>query len=245
MAIIGDWKAIKLQIDELTDAAKEFDISLETGLLGILSLYLKGVLFQGSGQFDAALEIYEDKRFNLAGSRTSNLNLSNFMERDVCILASLNRISILQVDDRRDTNQNVALIQALEPFCSSHPSQEIQTAYHLVLATVRTNPEAQIFETKRNLKAALQGSQATGNHLFTCITLNIMCSKFFTGVVGPQAEKSAQAAAATAAKTGNPLWRSVAEGSLGRCCEVQGKTSEGAERLRMARSFAQKAFPNA
>lgn len=244
MAILGEWKATESQIKKLTIAAKEFDISLDDGPLGLLSFYLKGALLQGIGEFDAALKIYEDEKFNLSRPRTSNLSSSDSLERDVCVLAALNRIMVLQVDGKRNADTNNAMLRALESLCATYPSQEIQTAYHLVLATIKTNPEAQLFETKKHLRAALQGSQATGNQLFICITLNVMCSKFFTGVVGPQAEKSAQAAAATASKTGNSLWRSVAEGALGRCYEVQGKTAEGREKLRQASSHAQRAFPD-
>ena len=244
MAVIGDWKSTKVQLGKLMQTSKDFDISLEGGPLGLLSLYLKGALLQGTGKFDAALEIYESKKLDITGTRTSNLNLSESMERDIRLLASLSRVCILQLDDRRNNDTNSALIHALEPLCSSHPSQEIRTAYHLILAIIRTNPEAQLFETKRNLRAALNGAQATGNQLFICITLNVMCSRFFTDVVGPQAEKSAQAAAATASKTGNPLWKSVAEGAISRCYDVQGKTDQGRQSLQMARTYAQKAFPD-
>jgi hypothetical protein len=97
------------------------------------------------------------------------------------------------------------------------------------MATVRTNPPAPVFKVKKYLGAALNGSQITGNTQFLCITLNVMCDRFFHGVVGDQAKKSAEAAVAQAKRSGNSLWKSVANGMLSQCYDVQGNMEKEAQ----------------
>ena len=53
-----------------------------------------------------------------------------------------------------------------------------------------------------------------------------MSFKFFKGVVGDQAEKSARASANLAKKGRDGMWMSVATGILGDTLEVMGKTEE-------------------
>jgi hypothetical protein len=63
------------------------------------------------------------------------------------------------------------------------------------------------------------------------MTLNFMSWKFFKGVVGEQAEKSARASQTLAAKGRDVLWGSVAAGVLGDTLEVGGRREE-AEKVR-------------
>jgi len=90
----------------------------------------------------------------------------------------------------------------------------------------------------------LSGARTTANTQFLCITLNVMCNRFFSNVVGAQAEKSAMAASVQAMRSGNILWRSVAEGMLAQCYEVQGKHTEAQATLEQAQSFARLALPD-
>lgn len=53
-----------------------------------------------------------------------------------------------------------------------------------------------------------------------------MSEKFFKGVVGEQAEKSAKAGAAMAKKSGSRLWTSVCDGILADTLARQGKAEE-------------------
>jgi len=100
-----------------------------------------------------------------------------------------------------------------------------------------------MYDVKGYLRAALHGAGVTANTQFLCITLNVMCSRFFSNVVGDQAEKSAMAASTQAANSGNALWRSVADGMLAQCYEVQGKNAMARDTLAQAQVFAQKAAP--
>ncbi|TVY31853.1 MAU2 chromatid cohesion factor-like protein [Lachnellula subtilissima] len=236
----ADWEQVRQNIDELKSTAKNFDIPI-LGPLECLTMYLTGIYYQGVGDLDAALHIYQDKRFNLPTAKNANATSADQVEHDFALLAALNTLWILQDPRRQNADRNTAMIARLEPICSKHQNRDIQTAFNLAMATVKTNPPAQLFTIKKYLGAALAGAQATVNTQFLCITLNVMCNKFFSNVVGQQAEKSAQAASVQAQKSGNILWRSVADGMLSRCYEVQGKNVEAQSSLENARQFSQMA----
>lgn len=226
-AAAGSWADVKTNIDNFNATAKDLDLTL-TKPLTLLSLYLAGVFYQGIGKLDVALEIFQDEVFDLPPHSDPAICARSVdqVERDLSILAALNSLWILQEGERKDLTANTSLIARLEPFCANHLNNEVQTAYNLILATVETNPPTPIYKVKSCLKMALEGAQAAVNTQFLCITLNVMCSKFFSNVVGTQAEKSANAADHHAKRSGNVLWKSVAAQMLARAFEVNGRKSD-------------------
>ena len=234
---------MKRYIVELKDTAQTYEVPL-SGPLGSLMMYLNGVYYQGIGKLDKALEIYQDDRLMLLPAKTSNTSSADQVVRDIALLAALNALWINQDQDRRDANRNTALIEKLGPLCRNHPNTDIETAYNLIVATITTNPPTLMFEIKKYLRTALNGAQATGNTQFLCITLNVMCNRFFSGVIGDQAEKSALAASMQAKNSGNALWKSVASGMLAQSYEVQGKKEKAREAEEQAQKFAQQALPD-
>lgn len=70
------------------------------------------------------------------------------------------------------------------------------------------------------------------------MTLNFMAWKFFRGVVGEQAEKSARASQSLARKGMDRLWGSVAAGVLGDTLEVMGRAQEADDVRREGRDIA-------
>ena len=227
---------MKHNIDELMTTAKDLELPLD-GPLGYLATYLSGVYHQGTGNLGTALRIFRDNKFDLPPLAQTTLASSAVQqfERDISLLAALNSVWILQAGSQKNTGINTALIARLQPFCEISLNQDIRTAFSLIVATTETNPVSPLYEIKNHLKQALLGSQETSNTLFLGITLNVMCNKFFSNVVGLQAEKSAMAASHQAQRTGNALWKSVAEGMLAEAYEVNGKK----EPARAARSRAQ------
>ena len=242
-AAIADWPGVHKRIDKLRSTAKHFEVSL-AGPLGYLTLYLTGVYHQGIGDLDAALQIFQDEKFNLPPLASSNSTSADQIGRDIALLAALNTLWILQEAPRQDMTRNATLVARLEPLCTNHANKDIETAFNLVQATVNTDPATPLYTIKSALKAALSGAQSTANTQFLCITLNVMCARFFANVVGAQAEKSALAASMQAKKGGNVLWRSVADGMLAQCYEVQGKHLEARATLEQAQQFAQIALPD-
>ena len=242
-AAVADWPGVCKRIDKLRTTARRFKVSL-AGPLGCLTVYLTGIYHQGIGDLDAALQIFQDEQFNLLPFAGSIPASGGHIERDIALLAALNALWILQEAPRQDAFKNTTLVAKLEPLCINNANRDIETAFHLVQATVNTDPPAPLYTIKGALKAALSGAQSTANTQFLCITLNVMCARFFANVVGAQAEKSAMAAAVQAKKSGNVLWRSVAEGMLAQCYEVQGKHLEAKAALEQAQNLAQIALPD-
>jgi hypothetical protein len=240
---VADWAKTKRYIDDLRTTAETFEISL-AGPLWHLMMYLDGVYHQGIGDFDTALQIFGDAKFNITIAKHNTLTSADQVERDIALLAALNTLWIVQDKPRLNPDQNMVLMERLEPFCANHPNQDIRTAFNLIMATVETNPPSQLFKVKSYLRLALDCAQATANTQFLAITLSVMCSRFFNNVVGAQAEKSARAASVQATKCGNVLWMSVADGMLARCYEVQGKKEEAKSTLEQARMYSDLALPD-
>jgi len=239
---MGDWPETKRCIDSLKTTSRSFGMS-STELLETLATYITAVYHQGTGDLDQALNMFQDPKFALPAAKSPVVTTIDQLHRDLCILAALNTLWILQEGSRQDNDRNTVLIEKLKPFCENNSNRDIQTAFNLVVATVPTNPPAHMYDVKGYLRAALHGAGVTANTQFLCITLNVMCSRFFSNVVGDQAEKSAMAASTQAANSGNALWRSVADGMLAQCYEVQGKNAMARDTLAQAQVFAQKAAP--
>lgn len=239
-AVCGSWAEVKIHIDKLRATAAELEIPL-VGPLGHLDTYLSGVYYQGIGKLDEALKIFQDDKFDLPLDSEPPLASHSIqqVERDISLLAALNTLWILQEESRRDLRTNTTLIAKLQRFCENHANPDIQTAFNLVVATVETNPTTELYKVKNYLRLALDGAQKAANTQFICITINVMCGKFFTGVVGDQAEKSAQAASMQARRVGNALWLSVADQMLARSYEVNGKISEAHAVMSQAQRYAQ------
>lgn len=206
------------------------------GRLNLLVLYVKGVYCQGTGDLDKAFEIFSDPKLDVPDPNDRNdPNYSNsgMAPSEVALLATLNRIWILQEPSRRDDLQTIDLIERIRPYCSDHPDTDIRTAFNLVAAAIETNPPQSIQTVKRHISTGLKWAQAANNTQLLGIALNLMRSCLFDSVVGDQAVKSAKAGRAQAQKAGNLLWMSVGEGMLAQTEEMQGQVEE-AERLRQS-----------
>ena len=239
---ISDWTETKRHLDALKTTLRQLEAPL-TGPLGHLALYFDGVYHQGIGDLDTALKIFGDAKFNLNTAKSTTLTPASQVERDLSILAALSTLWMSQAKEPKDLDQNAAMKEALEPICANHANMDIRTAFHLIAATCETDPPIQLIDIKHRLKVALAYANTTTNVQLLCICLSIMCNRFFRGVVGPQAEKSAKAASVQATRTGNALWVSVTDGMLARCYEVQGKLQDAQATLATAQKHAERALP--
>lgn len=185
-----------------------------------LMQYAAGTIAQATGDLEVALAAFQSPLFSLCGfSKTAR----NDPERDLAILATINTVLILS-DPAHPYHPHLPnLLSTLESFCRTSPNRYIQAAYFLLCATTQTESTIQ---TKQNLQQALQVATAIGNSQITCITLTFMSWKYFRGVVGEQAEKSARAGRVMAAKASDRLWVSVTDDMLAETLERQGKGEE-------------------
>lgn len=223
-ATLSDWRKVRTCLDGLGTAQQP------NGFLDVLTLYLTGVFKQGTAMLGQALTIWKDPRFAMDRNGTPQNN-SSHIASELCILAALNRIWIMQSPAHCNDGETAQLLDFLRPLCEDNPDMDIRIAYNLVLASITLDPPLPINQVKQHMKLSLNGAQNTSNTHFLSIALNIMRNKLFENVVGEQALKSARAGTAQAKKSGNVLWMSVAEGMLAQSLDQQGLKEE-AERTR-------------
>lgn len=203
------------------------------GRLNLLVLYVKGVYYQGTGDLQKAFEAFSERQLDVPDPNDPNTSNTGMAPPEVALLATLNRIWILQEPSRRDDLQTMELVERVRPYCTDHPDSDIRTAFNLVVAAIETNPPQSMGTVKRHISSGLKWAQAANNTQLLGVALNLMRSCLFDSVVGDQAVKSAKAGKAQAQKAGNLLWMSVAEGMLAQTEEMQGQVEE-AERLRQS-----------
>ena len=216
---LSDWAKVKtcLQLAEENQPQSQF--------LGVLTLYLQGVLYQGTATLEKATAIWKDPRFEMDWSGAPKPTGSR-IETELSILAALNRLWIMQEPAQADDAETAELVDLLRPICEDNPDQEIRTVFNLALSSMRMNPPLSINQVKRHIQQSLSGAQQTSNTQYLSIALNIMRCRLFENVVGEQALKSAKAGSAQARKSGNVLWMSVADGMLAQSFEMQGALAE-------------------
>lgn len=239
----SDWNAARDHLEELEQAINRLEHGSK-GLLPYLHTYLSGVCFQGTGELENALRLFKDPKLRLSDRPGSSMSPEEKVQSELALLALLNTLWIQQADPRHDAVKNTAMIAKLEPLCANHPNRNVETAFKLVKATVPTEPPTSGVKIKTYLGSALEAAKSTSNKQFLCITLAVMCNKFFVGVVGTQADKAGRAAVFQAKRTRNTLWMSVTNGMLAENLELQGQHEEAQAAKEEARRLGALAFPD-
>ncbi|KAL4918024.1 cohesin loading factor-domain-containing protein [Aspergillus aurantiobrunneus] len=214
-----DWDLANKTLKELQQETQTMGENLPDTIQCLMQ-YATGTIAQATGDLEAALVAFQSPLFSLSGF---NKTARNDPHRDIAILAVINTVLILGDPAHPSHSHLPHLLSTLESFCRASPNKYIQAAYYLLCATVHTESTIQ---TKQNLQQALQSATAIGNSQITCITLTFMSWKYFRGVVGEQAEKSARASRAMAGKASDRLWVSVTDEMLAETLERQGKGEE-------------------
>ncbi|KAI9832514.1 MAG: hypothetical protein M1819_004303 [Sarea resinae] len=229
-----DWTAASNSFKNLQEAVRDLGSEVPEPL-HTMTMYITGVLHQGTGDTSAALNIFRHPSLALPETTCPFFRL----RRDIHILATLNTV-FLVVDPSHPQHDLVeTLLSNIEPLCTSHPNENIQSAFSLAKASALSNSST--VKLKHYLQHAIRIAKKVANSQITCIVINFMAWKFFRGVVGEQAEKSARAGLALAKKDANSLWISVADGILAETLQVQSKTAEAqsvrTEAVRLAEGF--------
>ncbi|KAL2871286.1 uncharacterized protein BJX67DRAFT_369561 [Aspergillus lucknowensis] len=215
-----DWDVASRTLKELRRETQASGDNLSDAIQCLIE-YAAGTIAQATGDLEAALTAFQSPLLSLSSSFSKTAR--NDPHRDTAILAAINTVLILR-DPSHPSHSNLPnLLSALESFCRASPNKYIQAAYYLLCATVQTDSTIQ---TKQYLQQALQSATAIGNSQITCMTLTFMSWKYFRGVVGEQAEKSARAGRAMAKKANDRLWVSVTDEMLAETLERQGKREE-------------------
>lgn len=207
----------------------------------LYSMYLAGVYHQGTGNLEAAINIYSHPSFSLIADETRGKHRKP-VEFEVALLATFNLIWIMQDLHYRNDQRTQELLEQIRSLCTDHPNMEIRTAYNLVMAAIQTNPPISMTAVKTHISTALSNAKNLADVHTLSIALNLMRAKLFQSIVGDQALKSAKAASTQARRSGNTLWMSVADGMLSQSYEVQGAMLESQKVWNDATHFANQAL---
>ncbi|KAL9112711.1 MAG: hypothetical protein Q9227_003014 [Pyrenula ochraceoflavens] len=216
----GSWESAQQSVNEAKSLENEEPNALAQEAKALL-VYLRGVIAQGTGQLDEAISIYQRPELSLF--RPFNRTLKDHMIREISMMAAFNLILIARDVNHPAHNLVEPLIGTLRPLCQESHSKLVSASFSLIEASLNSDST---LKTKQFFGIALNVAKMICNNQVTCITLSLMSNKFFKGVVGDQAEKSARAGQAVAKKSGNPLWISVTDGMLAETLEKQGKLEE-------------------
>ncbi|GAB1197361.1 hypothetical protein APSETT444_006654 [Aspergillus pseudonomiae] len=215
-----DWDLASKTLKDLRQEVQELGECLPDTVQCLME-YAAGTIAQATGDLKAALDAFQSPFLSLSPSTSKTAR--NDPRRDIALLAALNTVLILRDPAHASHFQLPNILATVESFCKGSPNKYIQAAYYLVCATVQTESTIQ---TKQFLQQALQSATAISNSQITCMTLTFMSWKYFRGVVGEQAEKSARAGRAMAKKANDRLWVSVTDEMLAETLERQGKNDE-------------------
>lgn len=216
----SDWGLAGQTLEELRQMAAELGDNVPKSL-GCMMQYAVGTIAQGTGDLQTALLAFQSPLLSLSPSDSKTCR--NDPGRDVSILAAINTILIILDPKHPLHNRLPQVLSTVESFCKNNTNKYIQASFHLVCALVQSESTIQ---TKQYLQHALQSATAISNSQITCMTLSFMSWKYFRGVVGEQAEKSAKAARAMAKRANDRLWVSVTDVMLAETLERQGKEEE-------------------
>jgi hypothetical protein len=215
-----DWELASQTLRDLRQVFQELGSNLPDTIECLIE-YAAGTIAQATGDLTTALNIFRSPLLSLDPATSKAAR--NDPCRDTRILAGLNTVLIIRDPSHPSHSLLGAVMATLEPFCKVTPNKYLQAAYFLVCATVHSESTIQ---TKQFLQQALQSATAISNSQITCMTLTFMSWKYFRGVVGEQAEKSARAGRAMAKRANDRLWASVTDDMLAETLERQGKGEE-------------------
>jgi hypothetical protein len=248
----SDWASARAALDEVDLIGHDLGIQYLPEL-NCIARYLDGAIYQGTGDLATALSIFQSATFAIPP--TTSKTSRNDIKRDTSLLAALNAILIIHLPSRPSHHLLQPLLAKITPFLQNNTTTSplLQSAHSFIVSILTglspnegtsdpfSETSTPILRTKQYLGVALATARKIGNAQITSLSLAMMTDKFFKGVVGDQAEKSARASSAMARKSGNALWTSVCDGMLASSLMIQGKRVEAEksrdDALRMAESL--------
>lgn len=183
---------------------------------------MTGLIKQATGDLQAALTIFTSP--SLLISSTSSIGV---MTDDLRLLSALNTILIWGPSSLQHQSEVQNLLTILEPICLNHPNNSYHAAYYI--ARTASQPNLPILKMKHFLSLAASTAKKVANTYLICMTMNFMSATFFTGIVGEQAEKSANVGVLLAARCKSPLWQAVSGNTMGKTLEHGGLREDGAK----------------
>jgi hypothetical protein len=212
MCIRSDWKGAR---KTLTVLDKRIDAMQSSGLpqLARWTTYLHGMIEQGSGNTEAATQIFRSPLLLNSPKLSSAAKRAgpNTALDDLAVLSRLNLLLILRSPTVPPTDEIDELMSSLVTLLqSSHPNKALSAAQSLITSLI--NPSTTIIKKKTSIQAALNASRGVGNAQLLAMSMAAMVSMFFTEIMGRQAHAGRSTALALAERSQEPLWIAVASG---------------------------------
>ncbi|KAI1627008.1 cohesin loading factor-domain-containing protein [Exophiala viscosa] len=234
----GLWKKAKETLDNIGRTSGQLTESFPLNMRYSL-LYLKGVILQGTGNLQEALEVYQSPTLSLGAKQSSpspapgsahqistSYHADSDITHDFCILAAMNAVFIIQDPHHPQHNRVSQLLNSLSTAVQQSANKYIQAHYSLLASVLSTTT----LTAKQYLKSAMEAAKAIGSAQTTALALVFMQEKLFKGLVDEQAIKCARAASHQVRRWGDPLWTQVVAGLEAETLEVNGMLKEAQQR---------------
>ncbi len=213
----SEWEKARALINELNTLSNSLSASLPPEIHCLIR-YLDGAIHQGTGNLTKALTIFHSPDLSLPPN--SPKTTPNNIRRDIALLAAMNTILMIRSPNHPAHHLLPSLISIIDPYLSATPNKHLLSARSLLISNLPASTHdlltneslSSTLLIKKHLSSALNIAKTIGNAQITAMTLSVMSAKFFKGVVGDQAEKSARAGQNMAYKSGMKLWMSVSSG---------------------------------
>jgi Cohesin loading factor len=216
LCIYSKWQLAQKALDELT-----FDMqsnsSLNNEMTDRWTTYLKAMIAQGTGDFDAAARLYRSPVLLSPSSASSHTpKLLGTASYDLSILSRLNLLFLLRDPDMPSleaSNILSDLESRLLPL--DHPSSALHVALDLNRAL--NTPSSAILAKKKPLQNALMASsKGMQNDQLACMAMGAMVHLFFQEMLSGdgQAAKSRQTLLKLATRLESPVWAALSHGLL-------------------------------
>ena len=227
----SEWERARTLLDELDGVSKVLQDRLPADF-NRLARYLDGAIYQGIGKVNIALTLFQSS--HLALPPNCHKSSPNNLQRDIALLSAINTILIIRSPSHPAHHLLPSILSKIDPYLSATPNKHLLAARSLLISNLPPTTHqlltaedlSSTLLMKKHLGKALNIAKTIGNAQITAMTLSVMSARFFKGVVGEQAEKSARAGQNMAYRSGMRLWMSVSNGMLAETLERQGKKAE-------------------
>ncbi|KAI9728778.1 MAG: hypothetical protein M1828_002884 [Chrysothrix sp. TS-e1954] len=230
--------------------------------ISLLASYLNGVIHQGVGRLDLALQIYQSAHFALPATPSP----TNTFGETLALLASMNMLLLISSSSHSSHHLAPSLFNSLRPYFEdkydrpeatssasknlSASNDHLQSSYFFLRALYtidRSSPQHDsnfvITDTKRHLHKSLQAAKRASDPQLVTLGLVQMHNMFFADMVGQQTEDTVKAIKENVRETGDLLWASVANGLVAGIMDRTGRNEEALNWLQYGQSIVGKLPP--
>jgi tetratricopeptide (TPR) repeat protein len=205
--------------------------------------YLNGVVQQGLGNLDRALDIWNGPAFKLekylpepTQDKSKPGRRHQDLDREVCrnfsILACMNRLFIIDDPTHPRHREKEATIARLGDFVRSTEDRNISAAQMLVHSLLS---QSGIWGTKEGVLKTLGAAKAVLNQQIIALVLTVMQQTFFLGLTHEHARKCVDAVVMQARNWHNPTWLHVVQGIQAESLRYMGRFPEYEEKMEEAK----------